>query len=170
MSQAGISDFALSSGRHLRVGSDVPNGQGFIGLLEAFRATGGTAPVEIVGHLWEEYQMSRANSLAMLLDSGQIFGFEWRASLWIPMFQFAAHDLALKAGAQRVRAELPPLWSGWNLASWFALSNARLDGRCPADMLDADLEAVMRAARSPASVDASAMAPERRLHEIAALA
>jgi hypothetical protein len=73
--------------------------RGFVALLEAFRTTGGTAP-----------------GLANLIHTGQVFGFEWCASLWIPMFQFAADDLALKPGAQRVRAELPPLWSGWQLA------------------------------------------------------
>lgn len=121
----------------------MPSGCGFIALLEAFRTTGGTAPGEIVGRLLDEHQVGSTISLAKLIHTGQVFCFEWRASLWIPMFQFDGDTLALRAGAQQVRAELPLLWSGWALASWFAGPNARLGGRCPADMLDADLDAAI---------------------------
>lgn len=147
---------------------DVPGCCGFIALLEAFRATGGTAPGEIVVRLLEEHQVGKAISLAKLIYTGQAFGFEWRDSLWIPMFQFDADDLALKPGAQSVRAELPSPWSGWMLASWFAGPNARLDGRSPADVLDSDLDAVMRAAQSLSSVEEFSLALGRRRHEVAA--
>jgi len=147
---------------------DVPSGRGFIALLEAFRATGGTAPGEIVGRLLEEHQVGNAVSLAKLIYTGQAFGFEWRDSLWIPMFQFDANDLALKASAQNVRAELPSLWSGWQVASWFAAPNARLDGHSPADRLDSDLEAVVQAAQALESVDEFSAQLVRRAHEVAA--
>ena len=52
------------------------------------------------------------------------------------MFQFDANDLALKASGQDVRLELPSLWSGWNVASWFATPNAQVDGDSPANRLD----------------------------------
>lgn len=151
-----VADFAAHSGR------------GFIALLEAFRATGGTAPGEIVGRLLEERHVGNAVSLAKLIDTGQAFGFEWRANLWIPMFQFDALDLGLKASAQHVRAELPPLWSGWTLASWFAAPNPRLDGRSPADMLDPAFEAVMRAAQTAELADEFAVPLVRRAHAVAA--
>jgi hypothetical protein len=147
---------------------EVPSGRGFVALLEAFRATGGTAPGEIVGRLLEEHQAGNSASLARLIDTGQVFGFEWRKSLWIPMFQFDADDLALKASAQRVRAELPAHGSGWALASWFAGPNALLGGRIPADALGADLEAVVCAARSLESRNAVALPLLRRAHEVAA--
>lgn len=115
-------------------------------MLEAFRATGGTAPGEVVGRLLEDHHAGQAVSLAKLVYSGQVFGFEWRANLWIPMFQFEAVDLAIRTDVQAVRAALPGPWSGWRLAAWFATANARLEGRCPADLLDWDLPAVMRAA------------------------
>ena len=147
---------------------DVPSGRGFIALLEAFRATGGTAPGEIVGRLLEEHQVGNAVSLAKLIYTGQAFGFDWRDSLWIPMFQFDVNDLVLKANARRVRAELPSLWSGWNVATWFAAPNARLDGRSPADRLDSDLEAVVQAAQSLESVDEFSVPLARRADEVAA--
>jgi hypothetical protein len=156
MIHAKVRDFAPASGRQLGVDLHLSNARSFIALLEAFRPTGGTAPGEVVGRLLEEHQGGNAVSLATLICTGQVFGFEWRAGLWIPMFQFDADNLALKVGAQRVRAELPPLWSGWRIASWFAGPNARLDGRSPADMLACDLEAVVWAARSLESVDALA--------------
>jgi hypothetical protein len=156
------------------VGADfvVPGGRGFIAPLEAFRATGDTAPGEIVGRLLEEHQVGNAASLGRLIYTFQAFGFEWRDRLWIPMFQFDANDLALKAKAQRVRAMLPSLGSGWTLASWFAGPNARLGGRSPANVLDSDLDAVMRPARSLASDEEFSPPPRppnpQRAYEVAA--
>jgi len=168
MNAAMAMDFAALSGRHLVSGLAMRNGSRFIALLEAFRATGGTAPAEIVCRLREARQVGHALSLAELIANDQIFGFEWRASLWIPMFQFDAADLALNAGAQRVRAALPSLWSGWTLACWFAAANARLDERSPADLLDTDLAAVMRAARELQSADDSLPRPKRSAQQAAA--
>ena len=162
-----MSTFAQNCGRWPGADADVPSGRGFIALLEAFRATGGTAPGEIVGSLLEEHQVGDAVSLTKLVCTGQVFGFEWRASLWIPMFQFDADDLSLKAGPQRVRAELPPLWSGWTLASWFAAPNARLDGRSPTDTLDSNLDAVLTSAQSLNLVEEPARPRGRRAHEVA---
>ena len=161
-------NFVQQVQRELGADFDVPSGRGFIALLEAFRATGGTAPGEIVGRLLEEHQVGNAVSLAKLIYTGQAFGFEWRDSLWIPMFQFDANDLALKASAQNVRAELPSLWSGWQVASWFAAPSARLDGHNPADRLDRDLEAVVQAAQSLEAVDEFSAPLPRRAHEVAA--
>jgi hypothetical protein len=149
----------------------IPSGQGFVGLLQAFRATGGTGPDEVVSRLLEEHQIGNTASLAKLIYTGQVFGFEWRANLWIPMFQFHAGDLALNASAQRVRAELPQPWSGWALASWFASPNAWLDASSPADSLDSDFEAVMHAARAftpTYSVNDLAFVLPRRQHEASA--
>jgi hypothetical protein len=163
-----MSNFVQQGQHELSADFDVPSGRGFIALLEAFRATGGTAPGEIVGRLLEEHQVGNAVSLAKLIYTGQAFGFEWRDSLWIPMFQFDANDLALKGSAQSVRAELPSLWSGWQVASWFAGPNARLDAHSPADRLDSDLEAVLQAAQALESVDEFSAPLVRRAHEVAA--
>jgi hypothetical protein len=144
---------------------DLPSSRGFIALLEAFRGTGGTAPGEIVGRLLEEHLVGQPTSLATLVHSGQAFGFAWRANLWLPMFQFDGDHLGLKVGVQRVRAHFPSLWSGWTVASWFAAPNVCLAGRCPADVFDADAEAVLRAAlalHSPATPAARLRAAPRR--------
>lgn len=132
----------------------LPSGPGFIALLEAFRATGGTAPGEVLGRLLEDHCAGSAVSLAKLVHTGQVFGLEWRNSLWIPMFQFDPDDLSLRASAQQVRALLPQLWSGWCLAAWFARANRLLGGASPVDRLDADLSAVIDAAMAQPGVDA----------------
>jgi hypothetical protein len=148
---------------------DAPSGCGFIALLDAFRASGGTVPGEIIGRLLEDHQAGNA-SLAKRLYTGQVFGFEWRSSLWIPMFQFDAKDLSIKPGPQQVRAELPSLWPGWMLASWFAAPNARLDVRRPVDLLDSDLYAALLAARSWQSVTQPAQRPlASRMREVPTL-
>ncbi len=128
-----------------------PNSRAFVALLEAFRATGGTAPGDIVGRLLEDYVATAAVSLAKLVYTGQVFGFEWRSSLWIPMFQFDADSLVVQRGPQQARAELPPLWPGWTVASWFATPHAMLGGQRPVDALHLQLEDVLHAARSAAA-------------------
>ena len=84
------------------------------------------------------------------------------------MFQFDANDLGLKSSVQRVRAELPSLWSGWDVATWFAASNVRLNGRSPAEWLEVDPEAVVRAAQSLESVAEFSPPRRQRLHEVVA--
>ena len=153
MNRPAISGAALAYSDLTEAGLEVPSGRGFIALLEAFRATGGTAPGEILGRLLAEYQFGHTVSLAKLIYSGQVFSFEWRSSLWIPMFQFEARDLTLCSGAQQVRTNLPSMWSGWNIASWFASANAQLNASRPVDLLATDFQAVMRAASLLASVD-----------------
>ncbi|WP_310383432.1 antitoxin Xre/MbcA/ParS toxin-binding domain-containing protein [Roseateles sp.] len=61
--------------------------------------------------------------------------------------------MALHAGAQHVRAELPQPWSDWAVAAWFAAANAHLEGQRPVDRLDSDLDAVLQAAVSLDTVD-----------------
>ncbi|MEO6280303.1 hypothetical protein [Roseateles sp.] len=127
---------------------NAPCGRGFVTLLESFRASGGTAPGDVLGRLLEDRQAGEAVSLAKLVHSAQVFGFEWRGSLWIPMFQFNADDLSLAAPPQAVRRELPQGWSGWAVALWFATPNAGLCGQRPVDLLRLDLAPVLQAAQA----------------------
>jgi hypothetical protein len=140
----------LSAGAAFQLCADleVPSGRGFIAMLEAFRATGGTASGEVASRLLESHQVANTDSLVDLIFTNQVFGFEWRSKLWIPMFQFDLEDLSLKLGAQQVRAALPSLWYDWVLASWFAMPNTYLDGYRPVDLLESDFDAVLGVARS----------------------
>jgi hypothetical protein len=144
----------------------VPSSAGFVALLAAFHPAGGTAPGEIVAKLLEDHHVGNAVSLAKLLFTAQVFGFEWRGSLWIPMFQFDADDLSIKTGPQAVRAALPGAWPGWTVACWFAEPNAQLAGRRPVDLLESGLLQV--AARSAHAAQAPVNARERSLARTAA--
>lgn len=138
----------LPAARWLDAHAKAPSTEGFIALLAAFRATGGTAPAATVARFLEEHPGGQAVSLAQRVFTKQLFGFDWRANFWIPMFQLRADDLALKVAPQRVRAALPSTWSGWTLACWFAAPHPQLDGGRPVDALTDDFDAVLRAASS----------------------
>lgn len=130
-----------------RVG-EPPDGLGFVGLLHAFFDTGGTLDSAALDRLLKACWRGQAEGLSGLLASRQVFGFEWRDALWIPMFQFNSDDLSVRPGSQRVRDELPVLWSGWNQACWFASPNVWLGGRTPVEMIDAAPQDIEGAARS----------------------
>jgi hypothetical protein len=87
-------------------------------------------------------------SLARRLASGEILGFHWRRSLWVPVFQFDLEDLSLRPEPGEVFAELKPAFEGWALAAWFARRNSFLEGRRPVDLLPSSLGAVLQAARA----------------------
>lgn len=126
----------------------VPSERGFTALRDAYRETGGIADGDDLARLLEERQLGRYMSLARLIVLGGVFSFEWRGIYWIPMFQFGLQDLSLKPGPRQVLAELMPVLKEWPLAAWFARPNARLSRQRPVDLLDADLPAVLRAARA----------------------
>jgi hypothetical protein len=134
--------------------ANAPSADAFLALLEAFRSTGGCSPAAMVNRLLAEHPVGDAVSVAKLILTRQLFGFEWRANLWIPMFQFRLDDLSLRAKPQQVRAVLPSEWSGWMLAAWFAGRNRRLSGSSPVDVLDIDFNAVVQAAMSCVATDA----------------
>lgn len=125
-----------------------PSSAGFAALLSAYRSSGGTARGDDLARLLADHHRGDYVSLARLIVAGDVFGFEWRQTLWIPMFQFDARDLAIKQGARQVLAELTADFDGWALAAWFANGNTWLGGHRPVDLLDRDLPAVLDAARA----------------------
>lgn len=126
---------------------DAPTAGGFAGLLTAYRSTGGTARGDDVARLLDDHRIGDLDSLARMVVSNEVFGFEWLSTLWIPMFQFELRDLSVKPGAQRVMAELGASFDGWARAAWFALPNSWLHGRRPVDLMDTELDEVLGVAR-----------------------
>jgi len=124
-----------------------PSSSGFIAMLKTYRASGGVASGDAVGQLLQDHQRGDYVSLATLIAFGNVFAFEWRGNIWIPMFQLDGRDLSCKPGPGQVRAELPGSSSGWAVAAWFAEPNALLDGRYPVDLMDSNFPAVLDAAR-----------------------
>lgn len=126
----------------------LPSDGGFVAMRAAYRGTGGVARGDDLARLLEDRGRGGSASLAGLIDGGAVFGFDWRRDFWIPMFQFELRDLSLKTAPHEVLAELAAEFDGWNLAAWFAQRNSWLNERRPVDVLDANLPAVLAAARA----------------------
>lgn len=127
--------------------NDVPTSSGFIALLTAFRASGGTARSSDIDRLLEGHQLEHPCSLEALVATNQVFGFAWRKTFWVPMLQFDLGNLTLKRGPQQVATELRSQCDRWQLAAWFARPNGWLDGQKPVDVIDSNLAEVLDAAR-----------------------
>jgi len=128
--------------------SDAPSSAGFTALLAAFRATGGTARGDDVARLLEDHGLATFVGLARLIAASEVFGFQWRATLWIPMFQFDMRDLSVRPSAGLVLAELGHGLDDWARAAWFARPNAWLQNRPPVDLIETQLDQVLSAART----------------------
>ena len=127
---------------------EIPTRGGFTSLLAAFRATGGTARGDDVARLLEDHGHGDFIALAKLIASGEVFGFDWRGELWIPMFQFELRDLSVNPATQQVLAALGCGFDGWSSAAWFARPNSCLNFQAPVDLLATRLPDVLDAART----------------------
>jgi hypothetical protein len=127
---------------------ELPADREFAAMCTAYRATGGVARWVDLARLLGGQRYGGCISLPRLIASGDVFEFEWRQTFWVPMFQFELPDLLIKQGPRRIRAEIVNEFRGWFLATWFARPNAWLRDRRPVDLLDADLPAVLAAARA----------------------
>jgi hypothetical protein len=124
-----------------------PSSLGFVAMLAAFRASGGTAPSAEVARLLRERPRGAKLNFLSLIASGEAFCFEWRGLQWVPMFQFNPFDLSLTHASQQVRAALDPDLDGWAVAAWFARPHAWLYGVRPVDLIGRNLTSVLQAAR-----------------------
>lgn len=120
----------------------------FAMLQAAYRSTGGIAHGDDLARLLADHPCGDFVSLARLIISGEIFGFERHETFWVPMFQFDLRDLSIRGVLQKVFDSLPAKIDGWILAVWFAQRNHGLNHSRPVDLLDSNLPAVMEAARA----------------------
>jgi hypothetical protein len=120
----------------------------FDAMREAYRLSGGLASGDDLARLLEDRHCGDFVSLARLIVSGQVFGFDWQDTFWVPMFQLELGDLTFKSGPRQVRLELAPQFAGWALAVWFVQPNCWLGNARPVDQLDSNLPAVLEAARA----------------------
>ncbi|MBC7955593.1 MAG: hypothetical protein H7Y33_06965 [Cytophagales bacterium] len=126
----------------------VPSDRDFVAMRAGYRATGGIARGDDLARLLEDLQRGDVATLARVIASGDVFGFDWHGSFWVPMFQFELRDLSLKPAARQVQGELASVFDGWTMAVWFAQRNSWLDERKPVDLLDTEFQAVLQAARA----------------------
>ena len=128
--------------------SDFGDAAGFAAMRAAYHRKGGLARGDDLGHLLEDRARGDFVSLARLIVAGEVFGFEWRHGIWIPLFQFDLEDLSIRPGLRPVLVELASEFDGWRLAAWFVEPNAWLDGALPIDLMDSKLSDVVQAARA----------------------
>ena len=127
--------------------ADRPNTRDFEAMLEAYLWSGGIARHQEVTVRLEEDGNGGPSNLGKLIESHAVFAFEWRGSLWLPMFQFKQPEMYVKPQARKVLAELAGVFDGWSMAVWYLQQNSWLEDRRPVDLLDKQPAAVLLAAR-----------------------
>jgi len=125
-----------------------PSSRGFVSMLVAYRPSGGTLSSQDLAQLLADRQLSELLSLSGLITERQVFGFSWRGTFWIPMFQFELRSLTIRPESRLVLMELAKSFDEWNIASWFTCPNTWLDNKKPIELLDSDFPAVIDAART----------------------
>jgi hypothetical protein len=119
----------------------------FVTLLNAFRPSGGLARTPEVAARIKNRGEGADCPLAGWLMKRQVICIEWQETLWLPLFQFDATGLALKAGLTAALAELVRDHDDWAVANWFAQPNSWLAQSTPADSLATMAPQVLTAAR-----------------------
>jgi hypothetical protein len=127
--------------------ADRPNTRDFDTMLAAYMWSGGIARHQEVASRLEETQAGSASTLQSLIKSNAVFAFDWRGSLWLPMFQFRQPEMFVNPPSRKVLAELSGVFDGWSMAVWYLQQNTWLDDRRPIDLLESHPAAVLSAAR-----------------------
>jgi hypothetical protein len=117
----------------------------FIGLLSAYRASGGLAAEAEVRNRMRRLEASERPSLQQRIEEREFLYFHWNEKVWLPWFQFTAEfdPSALVSG---VLVELGDVFDGWELAHWMATPHLELAGKSPLQLLHLP-ESVVGAAR-----------------------
>lgn len=120
----------------------------FVGLLNAFRRSGGLARAPEVAARFKRQGVDDVSQLAAWLVKRQVISVEWQTKIWLPLFQFNPNGMALRTGLSSVLAELVARYDDWDLANWFAQPNVWLADCAPADVLAIAAPQVLNAARA----------------------
>lgn len=125
-----------------------PSDHDFVALHTAYRRFGGFARSHELARVWAADAPGLDRHLHNLVDHGEVFGFHWHDSLWLPRFQLDRSRHGLDPVARVVLKELGSTFDGWELACWFVEPNTWLDEQCPLERLGSGLPAVLNAARA----------------------
>jgi hypothetical protein len=120
----------------------------FVGLLNAFRPSGGLARAPEVAARFKRQGVTDVSPMASWLLKRQVISIEWQSKIWLPLFQFCPTSMALRAGLSSVLAELVVRYDEWAIADWFAQPNVWLADCAPADVLAVAAPQVLIAARA----------------------
>jgi hypothetical protein len=128
--------------------TSTPSDEGFISMLDKYRATGGIANANELTQRPLIGKNGDINALAKQIFMGEVFSFEWQGKFWIPLFQFNPKELTSRQCVRQVLGELTNVFDGWTMAAWFVQANAWLEHKKPIDLLDCGLSSVLHAARA----------------------
>jgi hypothetical protein len=120
----------------------------FMGLLYAYRSHGGLSRVDALPAGGRFSCQGQIRLVKDLLHDGDLFGFPWHNSFWIPLFQFDMPNLSIETKTKLVTSSLGYGLDGWALASWFVEPNPWLGSDCPIQCLESRLSDVLYAARA----------------------
>jgi len=122
--------------------------QQFIGMLNAYRPSGGLARAQEVAAKCQSSMGTSTHTLAHWMVKRKVICFEWQSRMWLPLFQFNQRDMTLQEGLGDVLAELVVVLDDWAIANWFTRINPWLADATPADAWAASASEVLNAARS----------------------
>jgi hypothetical protein len=132
----------------------------FAVLRNVLRPRGGIARTAEVAAWLEARGRSGLLTIAGHARQRELFSVDWDETEWLPLFQFAPFSLRVRPAIAAVLEELSDVFDGWTLATWFVTPNSCLDDRCPVDLLDADMPAVVRAARTDRFIASGSCSPQ----------
>jgi hypothetical protein len=117
-------------------------------MLRTYERTGGLAGGDEVTLLLRKRTTQPISLLARWIATQRVVSFTWKAQFMLPLFQFELAEMSVRVPVSAVLDELAGVFDDGELATWFALPNAWLQGAAPVDALDVDRAAVLNAARA----------------------
>lgn len=128
--------------------TDSSCGRHFATMEAAYRRSGGIASDGDVALMLRPCSDQPLSRLARWIAARDVVSFEFRATTWLPLFQFDGAAPSVLPPVTAVIRELTDVFDDWELAAWFALPNAWLRGRTPVEVLAGHPSAVREAARA----------------------
>ena len=119
----------------------------FLEMDAAFRSSGGLLCGDSLATLMRGRLEQPVSVIARWIVERRAVSFEWQARTMLPVFQFDFTNSTLRDSIVEVVKELRDVFDDWDLALWFAQSNACLGGAAPVDVIHADPKAVLATAR-----------------------
>ncbi len=118
----------------------------FIEMLDAFRPTGGMAPMPELLAWFKANQGPTGDALLGMISERAVLCLHWQSQLWLPWFQFDSATCSPHVRMRTVMTELNAVHAPWEACRWFTLPNPWLANRTPVDVLFTDLSGVLHAA------------------------
>jgi hypothetical protein len=124
----------------------------FLEMCQAYGPHGGFATGDEVARRMRHKYDQPMSVLARWIVRRGVLNLNWRSQILVPVFQFTDADMRVRPVVSDVIAELGDVFDDWEIASWFAKSNAWLHNERPVNVVDVDNEALLHAARADAFV------------------